>query len=218
MTAGSYRGHDQRDQRNQRPLNALEGLRSSPAAATTAVINGDAHSHSGDGSGGSGGGSCVHQLFEEQAAQRPEALCFIGGEQRLSYGVVNAAANQLAHRLADAGVTADVAVGVSLPRCPSLVIALLAVLKAGGCYVPLDAGLPRARAAFMLKQAGAHLLLVEQDSSLSGLPSVQTLHVGNPEGSDWQCGSLSASNLPPRCTAADLYSITYTRFAYTVCM
>ena len=173
-------------------------------------------SASGGGSSSSGGhdihdSGCVHQLFERQASARPEAVCLIAGDHRLSYGTANALANQLARRLADAGVTADVAVGVSLPKSVRLYISLLAVLKAGGCYVPLDRGLPPERAAFMLKQAGARMLLADLDSSFSGLPSVQTMHVGDPMAADWQGGSLPDSNLPSRCMPADMYSITYTR-------
>jgi non-ribosomal peptide synthetase component F len=169
----------------------------------------------GTSSSGSGSGidrsDCVHQLFEQQAAAQPEAICLIDGDRRLSYGTVNSLANQLARHLADAGVTADVAVGVSLAKSVRLYVSLLAVLKAGGCYVPLDPSLPAERAAFMLKQAGAHMLLADPGSSVSKVSSVQTMHVGDPMGADWECGSLPDSNLPSRCMPADLYSIIYTR-------
>lgn len=174
---------------------------------------GGSSASSGTSSSGSGvdGSGCVHQLFEQQAAAQPEAICFIDGERRLSYGTVNSLANQLARRLADAGVTADVAVGISLPKSVQLNVSLLAVLKAGGCYIPLDPGLPVERAAFMLKQAGARLLLTDPDCSCSEVSSVQMMHVGDPVAADWQCGSLPDSNLPLRCMPADLYSTIYTR-------
>lgn len=172
-----------------------------------------------DGSSGNESGvcgnCCVHQLFEQQAAAQPEAICLIDGDRQLSYSTVNSLANQLAHYLAGAGVTADVAVGVSLPKSVQLYVSLLAVLKAGGCYVPLDPGLPAERAAFMLKQAGARLLLADPGSSVSNVSSVQTMHIGDPTAADWQCGSLPDSNLPLRCMPADLYSIIYTRWETT---
>ena len=155
------------------------------------------------------------------AAAFPSCLSRRRLPSRLSYGTVNSLANQLARRLAEVGVTADVAVGVSLPKSVRLYISLLAVLKAGGCYVPLDPGLPAERAAFMLKQAGARMLLTDPGSSISEVSSVQTMHVGDPMTADWQCGSLPDGNLPLRCTPADLYSIIYTRSettSYCACM
>ena len=187
------------------------------ATGATDLPNGRGGSFGSGGGNNSGSGSgidrsdCVHQLFEHQAAAQPEAICLIDGDCRLSYGTINSLANQLARHLADAGVTADVAVGVSLPKSVRLYVSLLAVLKAGGCYVPLDPSLPAERAAFMLKQAGARLLLADPGSSVSKASSVQTMHVGDPMGADWQCGSLPDSNLPLRCMPADLYSIIYTR-------
>lgn len=93
---------------------------------------------------------CVHELFEAQAGRAPHALALAHGGEQLSYGELNARANQLAHHLRDLGVGPDVLVAICMERSIHVVIALLAVLKAGGAYVPLDPTYPAARLAFLL--------------------------------------------------------------------
>src|SRR5207244_10027888 len=86
--------------------------------------------------------SCIHQLFERQAARTPEALALAGGEERLTYRELNERANRLAHHLVERGVGPEVLVAVCLERSPQAIVALLAILKAGGAYVPLDPAHP----------------------------------------------------------------------------
>lgn len=97
---------------------------------------------------------CVHELFSEQARRTPEAVALIFREQRLTYAELNARANQLAHHLLALGVAPDVPVGVYLDRSLEMVIAVLAVLKAGGAYLPLDPAYPGERLQFMLQDSG----------------------------------------------------------------
>ncbi|HZO73369.1 MAG TPA: amino acid adenylation domain-containing protein, partial [Ktedonobacteraceae bacterium] len=118
-------------------------------------------------------GQCVHELFEQQARQQPEAIALVQGEAQLSYGELNRRANQLAHWLQrEAGVEPETLVAVCLERSLELVIALLAVLKAGGAYVPLDPGAPPQRQAFLLQEAQTPLLLTQQTLA-SGLADYQ---------------------------------------------
>ncbi|HVW22316.1 MAG TPA: amino acid adenylation domain-containing protein [Opitutaceae bacterium] len=105
---------------------------------------------------------CVHQLFEEWARRTPQAPAVTAGERTLSYGELNAAANRLARRLRARGVGPDAAVAVCAERTPEMVLALLAVLKAGGCYLPFDPADPPERLAFLFGQAGARLLLAPE--------------------------------------------------------
>src|SRR5207244_7458317 len=72
---------------------------------------------------------CIHELFEEQAARRPDAVAVVYQDHELSYGELNARANQLAHHLIDLGVGPESLVGVCIERSPELIVALLAILK-----------------------------------------------------------------------------------------
>jgi amino acid adenylation domain-containing protein len=105
--------------------------------------------------------ACVHELFEAQAARTPDAPALVFGERTLSYAQLNERANRLAHRLRALGVGPDRLVGVCLERSLELPVALLAVLKAGGAYLPLDPGYPTARLAYMLADANAPVLLTQ---------------------------------------------------------
>ena len=101
---------------------------------------------------------CV-QLFEAQAARTPEATAVVFGDAQLSYRELNARANQLARELVRLGIKADSLVGICLGRSSEMVVAVLATLKAGAAYVPLDPNYPQERLAFMLQDAGATVLL-----------------------------------------------------------
>ncbi|GIV97579.1 MAG: hypothetical protein KatS3mg057_2236 [Herpetosiphonaceae bacterium] len=101
----------------------------------------------------------AHQLFELQAARSPDALAVVCEEHALTFAQLDARANQLAHYLATLGVGPDVPVALCLQRSPELLIALLAVLKAGGAYLPLDPSYPAERLAFMLSDARPTVVL-----------------------------------------------------------
>ncbi|MCY1020604.1 non-ribosomal peptide synthase/polyketide synthase [Pyxidicoccus sp. MSG2] len=108
------------------------------------------------------GESCIHHLFEQQVALRPEAIALEFGEQRLTYRELDARANQLAHLLRAHGVGPDDLVALCLERSVELIVSLLAILKAGGAYLPLDASYPAERLAFMLEDAPPRLLLTSR--------------------------------------------------------
>ncbi|MCZ2731321.1 non-ribosomal peptide synthetase, partial [Erwinia amylovora] len=102
---------------------------------------------------------CLHDEFEMQAAADPQAIALTCGEQRISYGELNARANQLAHYLMEAGVGPDRRVALCVSRSPSMIVALLAILKAGGAYVPLDPSYPADRLAYIIEDARPVMLL-----------------------------------------------------------
>jgi amino acid adenylation domain-containing protein len=104
----------------------------------------------------------VHQLFEQQAAQKPEAPALIFEDRTLTVSEINSRANQLAHHLLSCGLEPEARVGVMLPRTPDALVALLAIFKAGGCYLPLDPEYPAERLAFMREDAGASLIITEE--------------------------------------------------------
>ncbi|MFP2903400.1 AMP-binding protein, partial [Corallococcus sp. 4LFB] len=97
--------------------------------------------------------------FAAQVARRPDAVALEAGEERLTYAQLDARANQLAHLLRARGVGPESRVALCLERGVELVVALVAILKAGGAYVPLEADYPRERLAYMLKEAGARVLV-----------------------------------------------------------
>ncbi|HEX6291078.1 MAG TPA: amino acid adenylation domain-containing protein [Herpetosiphonaceae bacterium] len=103
--------------------------------------------------------TALHRHIERQVAQTPDAIALSFEESRLSYHELNARANQLAHYLDERGIQPDELVGVCLQRSIDLVVALLAVLKVGGGYVPLDPDYPQERLHFMIEDADAPVLL-----------------------------------------------------------
>ncbi|MFD9909470.1 amino acid adenylation domain-containing protein, partial [Streptomyces sp. NPDC059063] len=103
----------------------------------------------------------VVALFEEQAARAPEATAVVHDGERLTYGELNARANRLARHLAARGIGADTLAAVVLPRTPDLVVAILAVLKTGAAYVPIDPGYPGTRLAHILATAEPRLIVTD---------------------------------------------------------
>jgi amino acid adenylation domain-containing protein len=104
---------------------------------------------------------CIHELFEEQVAKTPDSAAVVCGEDSLSYGEMNRRANQLAHYLRSLGVAPDARVGICSERAPGMIVALLAVLKAGGAYQPLDPAYPAERLSYMLHDSGPLVLLTQ---------------------------------------------------------
>ncbi|NEP12735.1 MAG: amino acid adenylation domain-containing protein, partial [Symploca sp. SIO2C1] len=116
---------------------------------------------------------CIHQLFEAQVEQTPNAIAVVYEDEQLTYDALNKQANQLAHQLHKLGVGPDVLVGIYLEKSPALLVSILAILKAGGTYVPLDIRYPQERIAYMLADA-AVTVLISQESCLAFLPKHNT--------------------------------------------
>lgn len=102
---------------------------------------------------------CVHTLVEQQVQATPDAVAVSGSDATLSYGELDANANRLASYLHSLGVTAGAPVGICLPRDSSMLVALLATLKIGAHYVPLDPDYPAERLAFILQDSGAAVVI-----------------------------------------------------------
>ena len=123
----------------------------------------------------------IHELFEEQVARTPDAVAVVYEDQSLSYGELNARANQLAWYLRAQGVGPDQLVGICVERSLEMVVGLLGILKAGGAYVPLDPHYPAERLEYMLRDAAPRILLTQR-ALISRLPSTtaQLLAVDEP--------------------------------------
>lgn len=153
----------------------------------------------------------IHRYFEQQAADRPDAIALCGYSQQTSYQSLNRQANQLAWHLRRQGVKADDRVALCVERSREMVVALLAILKAGGAYVPLDPDYPQERLEHMLEDCGAVALLVDDagEKALRGLGSVPRLHLLN-DKMHWReapTGNLSAAcDHPQRSLAYVIYT------------
>ncbi|MCT9008786.1 non-ribosomal peptide synthetase [Streptomyces rhizosphaerihabitans] len=107
----------------------------------------------------------VPELVAAQTARTPQATAVVCGRTSLSYGELEARAGRLAAVLRERGVGPDVLVAVALPRSADLAVALLAVLKAGGAYLPIDPAFPSARIGLLLHAAGPALVLTDHDTA-----------------------------------------------------
>ncbi len=111
--------------------------------------------------GPGGDGRFVHEIFAEQAARYPEATALAAGRTRVSYRELDESSSRLAHYLAQAGVRPETVAGIHLERGVNLIRAVLAVMKAGGGYLPLDPSLPAERLARVCAQVGPVAVLTD---------------------------------------------------------
>jgi amino acid adenylation domain-containing protein len=106
---------------------------------------------------------CLHELFAAQAARTPDAVAVVHEADQLTYGELEARANQLAHHLRALGVGPEVVVGLCVERSLGMVVGLLGILKAGGAYLPLDPAYPAERLAYVMKDAQVQVLVTQAD-------------------------------------------------------
>ncbi|MET0646196.1 MAG: AMP-binding protein, partial [Pyrinomonadaceae bacterium] len=153
-------------------------------------------------------GRCVHELFEAQAALTPDLLALAFDQDQLSYSELNARSNRLAHLLRARGVAAESVVAVLMERSVELVVSLLAVLKAGAAYLPLDLEYPRERLAFMLEDAGVAVVLTRQ--SLQEVLPEGVEHVIRLDADAGEIDASPAHDLRSDATPENLAYVIYT--------
>jgi amino acid adenylation domain-containing protein len=164
----------------------------------------------GDGGPGvSPAASCMHALFEQAAAATPDATAVLWHGQALSYGELNRKANQLAHHLMAQRAQAGGVVGICMARSPELLIAMLAVLKAGCAYLPLDPKYPAARLDFMLGDAGAALVIADAPSAPQLCGAAQPVLV-------YDSGASAMLALPVENIAVEAAGIDAASLAYII--
>lgn len=138
------------------------------------------------------GGVTVHGLFRRQVARTPSATAVVADGERLSYRELDRRSDRLAHALRASGVVADSVVPVCLERDADMVTALLAVLKAGGAFLPLDPAHPAHRLRQLVSDAGAALAVTSSDQhGRLGLPVILAADYRGPGG------TVSAPPTPP---------------------
>lgn len=151
---------------------------------------------------------CIHHLFEAQVRARPDAIALQFGNQQFTYQQLNQGSNQLARYLQRLGIGAEMPVGICLERGIGAIAAMLAILKAGGVYVPLDPSYPAERLRLMVKDAGITVILSEAtwvDELQTAITKVVCLE------QTWSAiAQESDQNLSTSCTADQLAYIIYT--------
>lgn len=153
--------------------------------------------------------ACVHEQFMAQAAVRPDAPAVIYHGVPLSYRELDERSNQLAHYLMSLGIVPDAPVGIFMDRTADILVALLGVLKAGGCYLPLDPKYPTDRLAFMVEDTQTPVLLT-QNRLLNELPQHEAKVVQI--DADWEAeiGHLSKAAPVSAVNSSHLSYIIYT--------
>ena len=150
---------------------------------------------------------CIHQLFEEQAARTPEAVAVVFEDRQLTYGELNARANQLAHHLISLGVGPEVLVGICLERSLELIVGLLGILKAGGAYVPFDPAWPSERARLVMEDARLAAVVTQRDY-VDRLPPVVPMVFVDPRSESGEARAENNPDLP--VSPADPVYVLYT--------
>jgi amino acid adenylation domain-containing protein len=150
----------------------------------------------------------IHQLVEEQVERTPDAVAIVCGHASLTYRELNERANQLAHHLRRRGIGAESIVGIYATRSLEMGIAVLATLKAGAAYVPLDPEYPRERVAFMIADANLRLILTLESVAGALAPSsVPVVCVDR----DWDAVACESRENPAAGVAAgNLAYVIYT--------
>ncbi len=153
---------------------------------------------------------CVHELVEAQAGHMPEAIALVAGDEQLSYGELNARANRLARYLVKLGVGPDIPVAVCAERSVAMVVALLAVFKAGGAYLSIDPAYSSARLAHILDDAAPPVMLVDAVGREALGETRLAKHVMvdlSVSSAPWD--ELAFDNLPPRSLGLDSSHLAY---------
>ncbi|HVB37101.1 MAG TPA: amino acid adenylation domain-containing protein, partial [Vicinamibacterales bacterium] len=153
-------------------------------------------------------GATLTEFIEAQAARSPEAMAVSDDERAMSYAELHREANRLAHFLRAKGIGPDSRVGVCLERSVDMMTALLAALKAGACYVPLDPDLPDERLAYLLRDSAcAWLLTVSRLGSRCAATGVPRFEFDRPAS---ELAVMDTGNLPPLGGSDNLAYVIYT--------
>ncbi|RXG85882.1 amino acid adenylation domain-containing protein, partial [Bradyrhizobium zhanjiangense] len=190
----------------RQPVGQIELLSSAERAYLLAELNRTASAYPSD--------VCIHELFEAQVRRAPDAVAVVHEKERLSYRELNARANRLAHHLIALAVRPDQPVAICVARSVAMVVGLLAILKAGAAYLPLDPAYPPARLRQVLDDAAPRLLLADAAGrSALGDDARRDLTVVDLAATLPEWANLPASDPDPRAlglTSRHLAYVIYT--------
>ena len=147
----------------------------------------------------------VHRLFERQAAARPAAVAMVAGGRSLTYAELDAEASRLARRLAAQGVGPEAVVGLCVEPAAAAVAGLLAILKAGGAFLPLDSSHPPDRLAYALADAGARLVVTQANLAVRLPAAVPRLLLDDAAGAP----APEAETAPPAAVRSSPRNLAY---------
>jgi amino acid adenylation domain-containing protein len=156
-----------------------------------------------------GGTACVHHRFERQASSTPDLVALAGGGAAITFAQLNERANRLAHHLVGLGVERDQPVGLCMRRTTETVVALLAIMKAGGGYVPINPAHPAGRIEHQLAEAGVRLLVTEA-TLLEQLPAEAVAVVVCVDRDAQEIEARPCEDPPARAQPQDLAYVIYT--------
>ncbi|MEW6735521.1 MAG: amino acid adenylation domain-containing protein, partial [Acidobacteriota bacterium] len=152
--------------------------------------------------------SCIHKLFEAQVEQTPNAIALVFEDRQLTYQELNIRANQLAHYLQKSGIGCEALVAICLERSLEMIISILAILKAGAAYLPLDPNYPSERLHFIMDDADITLLLTEA-SLIKTIPTQHQQVICL--DTDWQTIACQREDdLPDIATVTNTAYVIYT--------
>jgi amino acid adenylation domain-containing protein len=152
-------------------------------------------------------GLVIHGLFEAQCARTPDAVAVTYGQESLSYRRLNERANKLARHLMTLGVGAGIPVGICLRQAPEMLVAIMAVLKAGGAYLPLDPAYPAQRLSSMFDDAGAAVLVADRRAPDLHVPDDRVVRL---DADHETIAAYPADTVAAQVDADDLAYLIYT--------
>ncbi len=140
---------------------------------------------------------CIHELIEYQAMRSPNDIAVKFEQNTLTYKELNEKANRIAHFLIDEGVKPDMLVGLYIDRSLDMIIGILAILKSGGAYLPLDPSYPEERIQYMLEDSGVKLLLINSACSGNFLSdTIKIINISECEEDKYLFDYYSNMNIP----------------------
>jgi amino acid adenylation domain-containing protein/thioester reductase-like protein len=147
----------------------------------------------------------IHQLFEEQAEKTPDAIAIVFEGNKYTYKQLNEASNKLALYLREKYIAPNKIVGIMVNRSFEMMVGILAVLKAGGCYLPIDPAYPEERIDYILKDSGAKIVLTQEEHKSKILSNQEIIDIYDDEITNYPTGNLTNIN-----KGEDLAYVIYT--------
>ena len=156
---------------------------------------------------------CIHQVFEERAEKHPQSTALLFGEQSITYKELNEKANRLAHYLREKGITQESLVGICVNRSVEMIVFMLAVLKSGAAYVPLDPGYPVDRLCHMVEDSDLKLVLTHSELRVKLPENIEQVILADDKTLQKNLKTFTTENISPnvsQVTPASLAYVIYT--------